>query len=191
MEGLAYRVVPYEMQGDMFGSSGMNSDIMYENLVNKFRWGGVENKNLYLDENVLRMLGNFRSTFARLSLQLIAENKPDSARKALNKCLQVIPDEVVPFNVYNILLVEAFYKLGDFEKANAVVNKIKSNVYNDMNYFVSLGKKYSSYLIYEKRIAFYTMDELRRLGETYNQPELKKEMDQRLSEYSSALNIAM
>jgi tetratricopeptide (TPR) repeat protein len=175
----------------MFGSSGMNSDIMYENLVNKFRWGGVENKNLYLDENVLRMLGNFRSTFARLSLQLIAENKPDSARKALNKCLQVIPDEVVPFNVYNILLVEAYYKLGDYEKANAVVNKIKSNVYNDMNYFVSLGKKYSSYLIYEKRIAFYTMDELRRLGETYNQPELKKEMDQRLSEYSSALNIAM
>ena len=66
----------------------------------------------------LRMLGNFRSTFARLALQLISENKPDSARKALDKCLEVIPDKVVPFNVYNILLVEAYYQLGDTEKAN-------------------------------------------------------------------------
>ena len=58
-----------------------------------------------------------------------------------------------------------------------------------MDYFVSLGKKYNIYLMYEKRVAFYTLDELRRLAHTYNQPELKKEMEQKLQEYASALNI--
>lgn len=189
MEGLAYRIVPFASTGDMFGRGTINSEIMYDNMVNKFRWGGVTNPGVYLDENVLRMLANFRSTFARLSLQLIRENKTDSARKALEKCLEVIPDQVVPFNVYNILLVESYYKLNDAGMANKIAATMKSNVYNDMNYFVSLGKKYNSYLMYEKRVAFYTLDELRKLADTYNQPELKKEMEQKIQEYSTSLNI--
>jgi hypothetical protein len=45
--------------------------------------------------------------------------------------------------------------------------------------------------MYEKRIAFYTLDELRRMGTTYNQPELKTEMEQKIQEYASALSLAM
>jgi len=191
MEGLGYRIVPYTAEGDIFGPSGMNTAVMYENLVNKFRWGGVDNPNVYLDENVLRMLGNFRSTFARLALQLISENKPDSARKTLEKCLQVIPDRVIPYNVYNILIVEAYYRLGDIDKANEIITILKGNVYADMKYYISLGRKYASYLLYEKRVAFYTLDEMRRLAEAYNQPDLKKEMEQKLQEYSASMNVGM
>jgi hypothetical protein len=189
MEGLAYRIVPFASEGDMFGRGTINTDAMYNNMVNKFKWGGVDNPKVYLDENVLRMLGNFRSTFARLALQLVRENKPDSARKALEKCLEVIPDRVVPFNVYNVLIVEAYFKLNDPAAALKIAGIMKANVYNDMKYFVSLGKKYGSYLIYEKRVAFYTLDELRRLADTYKQPELKKEMDLKIQEYSNAMNI--
>jgi hypothetical protein len=191
MEGLAYRIVPFASTGDIFGRGGINTDTMYNNMVNKFKWGGVDNPNVYLDENVIRMLGNFRSTFARLATQLINENKPDSARKALDKCMAVIPDRAVPFNVYNILLIEAYYRLGDMETANKMTVTLKKNVYQDMDYFISLGKKYSSYLMYEKRVAFYSLTELARLGQTYNQPELKKEMDQKIQEFSGALNIGM
>lgn len=191
MEGLAYRIVPFTSTGDIFGRGGINTDVMYDNMINKFRWGGVENPGLYLDENVLRMLGNFRSSFARLALQLISENKNDSARKALDKCLEVIPDNIVPFNVYNILLVEAYYQLGDIEKANQIVEGIKKNVYQDMDYYGSLGRKYMTYLMYEKRIAFYTLDEIRRMATTYNQPELKAEMEQKIQDYAGILNISI
>jgi hypothetical protein len=191
MEGLAYRIVPFASSGDMFGRGGINTDIMYDNMVNKFKWGGVANPKVYLDENTIRMLGNFRSTFARLAIQLVNENKKDSARKALDRCMEVIPDKVVPFNVYNILLIEAYYRLGDMETANKMAATLKKNIYQDMNYFISLGKKYSSYLMYEKRVAFYSLTELARLGETYSQPELKKEMDQKLQEFSNALNLGM
>jgi predicted Zn-dependent protease len=189
MEGLAYRVVPFTSTGDIFGRGGINTTAMFDNMVNKFRWGGVENPDLYLDENVLRMLGNFRSSFARLALQLIQEQKPDSARIALEKCLEVIPDKVVPFNVYNILLAEAYYQLGDQEKANLVVNGIKGNTYEDLDYYASLGKKYANYLMYEKRIAFYTLDELRRMATTYKQPELQAELENKIQEYANVLNI--
>ncbi len=83
------------------------------------------------------------------------KNKKDSARKALDRCMEVIPDKVVPFNVYNRLLIEAYYRLGEVDTANKMAATLKENIYQDMNYFVSLGKKYSSYLTFEKRVAFF------------------------------------
>ncbi len=191
MEGLAYRIVPFASEGDIYSKGSINTDVMYDNMMNKFRWGGVENPKVYIDENVMRMLGNFRSTFARLALQLIAENKLDSARKTLDKCLQVIPDKSVPYNIYNLMLIEGYYKLGDMEKANSMVNSVKNSVYQDMAYFISLGKKYNDFLIYEKRVAFYSLDEIRRMATNYNQPELAKEMEQKIREYASAMSIPM
>jgi hypothetical protein len=191
MEGLAYRVVPFASEGDMFGRGGINSDVMFDNMVNKFRWGGINNPGVYLDENVLRMLGNFRSSFARLALELIAENKKDSARVTIEKCLEVIPDKVVPYNIYNVLLVEAYYQLGDTAKAIAMSKDIVTNVYQDMDYFLSLGRKYNEYLMYEKRVAFYTLDEIRRMANAYKQPELEKEMEQKLQDYAGRLSVGL
>jgi hypothetical protein len=191
MEGLAYRIVPFASQGDMFGRGGINSEKMYDNMVNKFKWGGVENPDVYLDENIVRMLGNFRSSFARLAMQLIAENKRDMARKALDRCLEVIPEKSVPFNVYNLLLIEAYYQLGDIEKANSIANAVKNNVYQDMNYFMSLGPKYKSYLVYEKRIAFYSLEEIRKMASTYKQTELEKEMEEKLQQFAGSMYIPM
>jgi hypothetical protein len=59
-----------------------------------------------------------------------------------------------------------------------------------MNYYISLGSKYNNYLMYEKRIAFYTLDELRRMATTYKQEELRKEAEQKIQEYAGALNIS-
>ncbi|MBN1144620.1 MAG: DUF2723 domain-containing protein [Bacteroidales bacterium] len=191
MEGLAYRVVPYASEGDMFGRGGINSDVMFDNMVNKFRWGGINSPDVYLDENVLRMLGNFRSSFARLALQLIAENKKDSARTTIEKCLEVIPDKIVPYNIYNVLLVEAYYQLGDTAKAVTMSKDIVANVYQDMNYFLSLGSKYNEYLMYEKRVAFYTLDEIRRMANVYKQPELEQEMEQKLQDYAGRLSVGL
>jgi hypothetical protein len=193
MEGLAYRIVPVESpeESDFFGRGGINTDVMYDNLVNKFRWGGVDNPDVYLDENVVRMLGNFRNTFSRLALQLIKENKRDSAGKALDKCLQVIPETSMPFDMYNILTAEAYLMLGNNDKANMLISGIRKNTYRNLDYYASLGNKYYSYLVYEKQVAFYTLDELRRLATTYNLKELQTEMEQALQKYANALSISM
>jgi hypothetical protein len=191
MEGLAYRIVPYASEGDMFSRSGINTDAMYDNMVNKFRWGGIENPDVYLDENITRMLGNFRNSFARLAMQLIAENKLDSARKTLDRSLEVIPDEVVPYNIYNLLMMQGYYQLGDTLKANTIAEKIKNNVYQEMAYFISLGRKYDNVLMYEKRVAFYSLDEIRRMATEYKQAALAIEMEQKLQEFANELSIPM
>jgi hypothetical protein len=191
MQGLAYRLVPVVHNGNFFGQSGVNADIMFDKLVNQFRWGGIGKEDLYLDENVMRMLGNFRSGFAQLADALIRQNKMDSARIALDKCIEVIPDTVVPYNVYNVLIVEGYYRIGDKDKALMLAEKIRDNVYDDLDYYASLGPGYENYLLYEKQLAFYTLNELRGMATTYGQNDFGDKMWSRMTEYATKLNISL
>jgi hypothetical protein len=191
MQGLAYRLVPVVHTGNFFGQSGVNADIMFDKLVNQFRWGGIGKEDLYLDENVMRMLGNFRSGFAQLADALIRQNKIDSARIALDKCIEVIPDTVVPYNVYNVLIVEGYYRIGDKDQALMLAEKIRDNVYDDLDYYESLGPGYENYLLYEKQLAFYTLNELRGMATTYGQNDFGDKMWSRMTEYAAKLNISL
>ncbi len=191
MEGLAYRIVPVPTQGDGFGKGGINTDVMFENMVHKFKWGGIEKPGIYLDENVVRMLGNYRSSFARLALQLISEGKTDSAKQTLDRCAEAIPESAVPYSGYNLLMVEAYFQAGEMEKGMQIVNSIKTSVYQDMIYFRSLGSKFNNSLIFDKQLAFYTLNQLKEIAKQYKLPELEKETDEKLQEYARSVYFPM
>ena len=81
LEGLAYRFVPYIAQSTDGQTGEIATDIMFENLVNKFKWGNMQDTSIYLDETNMRMTMNFRNNFARLADALIKKKnlkKPKS-----------------------------------------------------------------------------------------------------------------
>ena len=82
-------------------------------------WGGMDNANIYMDENNIRMTMNLRNNFARLADQLISEGQKEKAIKALDKCMQVMPEKIIPYNFFMLPVAEAYYKAGETEKANA------------------------------------------------------------------------
>jgi predicted negative regulator of RcsB-dependent stress response len=61
---------------------------MYDNVVNKFRWGNMNDERVYLNENNLRMTMNFRNNFARLATALLEQGKKAEARKAYEEALK-------------------------------------------------------------------------------------------------------
>ena len=69
---------------------------MFQNLMHEFRWGNIDDPDVYLDENNRRMLTNFRYTFASLAGALIGENKIDSARQVLDKGMELMSNRVYP-----------------------------------------------------------------------------------------------
>ena len=119
IHGLAYRVVPVKSVTEAGQIGSIDTDIMYNNMINVFKWGGIEeNEDIYLDENNLRMLTNFRNNFARLADDLIAKGKTDSARVVLDRCTELMPNEKVPYNYFNLPIAETYYRLNEIEKGN-------------------------------------------------------------------------
>ncbi len=86
--GLAYEVSPIRQAGYDGYSPGIDTDRMYDNVVNKFRWGGLDATksadDIYLDETVRRMVTTNRSAMLDLATALYnegvaAELRADSA----------------------------------------------------------------------------------------------------------------
>jgi hypothetical protein len=142
LEGMTYRLVPIYTKGDPFELGHINTKIMYDNMMNKFKWGGIEKEGVYLDENNTRMLMGLKNNFSRLAAQLLIEGKKDSAIKVLDRCEQLMPDKRVPYNYFNIFLADDYYKAGQKEKADKMIEAIADKTIENLRYILSLPTKY-------------------------------------------------
>ena len=115
LEGLAYRLVPikYPESGDPNKIGGVETDLMYENVMNKWCWGGMDDveSGIYMDENNRRMVTNIRYQMANLSDALIEENDPVRALTILDETIRVTPEENVPYSRVLMPIAEGYMKL--------------------------------------------------------------------------------
>jgi len=139
LEGLTYHIVPIvnkeQTEGGSYGR--INTDILYDNLMNKFKWGNMDKHGVYLDETILRQTKNFRNVFYRLAMKLVAEGKKDMAIKALDKAMAVMPKENVPYDVFVIRLCEAYYSAGATSKASAILGDMMNDCAAKYKYYAS------------------------------------------------------
>lgn len=134
LEGLAYRIVPMQKPGGY-----VETDIMYDNMMHKFRWGNISNPHIYLDENNMRMCKTFRLMFYRLVDALVNEGKKDKALKALDYCMKVIPGYTVPHDYTSAYLAQEYYILGQNQKGDALMDEVAKGSVQGMNWFASLS----------------------------------------------------
>ncbi|NDV57609.1 protein O-mannosyl-transferase family [Bacteroides sp. 519] len=139
-EGLAYRFTPFDTKA--LGET-IDSERMYNNLMTKFKFGGIDKPGIYIDENVLRMCYTHRRLFAQLVDQLLKEGKNDKALAALNYCEQMIPGFNVPYDYQNgaINIGTAYYKLGEKEKADKILDYMANKASEYIIWYLSLNDR--------------------------------------------------
>ena len=183
VEGMAYRIVPIETGPSDLSLGRIETRIMYDNMMNKFKWGNVTDPDVYLNENNRRMLSNLRNSFGRLGLALIAEGKMDSARIVLDQCMEIVPNDRVPFNFWAVALADAYYKLGDTEKANQIVEQISVIFEEELTYYFSIRRKYRVRLMSDIQLALHVYQEMVRLTGEFNQTELNTVLNEKFAEF--------
>jgi hypothetical protein len=132
-EGIAYRIVPIKKEG-----GSVNTAVMYDNMMHKFRWGNIQNPKVYLDENILRMCSTFRMQFSSLVEALINENKKDSALKVLDYAFKVIPSRTVHNDYFSSFLGGAYYELGQFAKGDAILSDVAESSIKNLTWYAGL-----------------------------------------------------
>lgn len=138
-EGFASRLVPLTNNN---GNSTyyIDTDIMYDNLMNKYTWGRMEADDVYLDEfciRTIRIVG-VREMFNQLAVMLISENKIDSAVKVLDRCQQILPVKKIPQDYYTIQTAEFYYLAKQIDKANKILEEYAGELLDELDYFNSL-----------------------------------------------------
>lgn len=176
-EGLTYRIVPFDVNET---GQQVQTDIMFDNMVNKFVWGGVDNPKVYLDENTTRMTKTYRFMFTSLANALIREGKNGKAIEALDHCQKVIPPQSVRYDYSGLQFADAYRQAGANDKAIEVYEQVIDNYMRSLNWYFRLdaGKFRSVYPQVRESMEF-----VQHILAVYQQikPEL---MDKYLTEYS-------
>ena len=186
LDGLAYQLVPVETQSERFYIGEADADVMYENLMNKFKWGGIGERDIYLDENNIRMFSNMRSNFGRLAEKLIDEGKKDSAIMVLNRCMELFPEETIPFNNTMLTVISAYYHAGNMEKGTQLAERLSNIMTEELDYYMGLSPKFKTGprdINREIQTGLYVLQELYTITSKNNQSEVSKQIEQQFMKY--------
>ena len=188
-EGLADRITPFNTK-----KSGRTVDTekMYDNMMNRFRYGGLDNPNFYLDETVSRMCYTHRRMFAQLATQLMAEGKTDKANKLVHKAEQALPPTTLPhsFAGGSLDLARVWAQLGDKKQSEAIALPVAQTACEYVEWYMSMPDRM---LVREEQDCMYYLYQLHRSAEVLQAAGSVKagEMMKKLDSYNRVLQTRL
>ncbi len=165
LEGLAYRLVPYSVSSPDMQTGVVNTEKMYNRLMNQFKWGGLNNPKLYFDETNTRMVMNFRNNYSRLAGSLFQKGESEKAVAVLDRCMNQFPAEVVMLNYFSLPIIDLYYKLGEIKKGNEVLATMIDNQLTKIKYLKEFDS--GSGVKQELQITSQILGNLDRILKTY------------------------
>jgi len=176
-EGFASRLIP--IQNASSSSQFIDTDILYDNVMNKYTWGRIQEKDVHVDEftiRTIRIIG-VRDMFNQLALELIREKKNTKALKVLDKCQEVLPSNKIPYDYYAIQTVEAYYIINAFDKGNAILKDWANECLDELEYYNSLEPRFKPLVNEQESRSFTLLNMIIELAKKYNQTTLMNEIN--------------
>jgi hypothetical protein len=176
MEGLTYRLLPIR-KPDTLREELVNTDLAMKNYMENFAFRGMNDSNVYLDEEYRRFTSNHRSALNSIALALLDENRMEDAAKLLNFGLTTIPDKAVPYDLSSGQSVPLFFEVGEDEKALEIVDKISKRSLDMIEFYSKNELGYDRDLLMSIEMTKYFIPLLEERGYTEKSLELKKRLE--------------
>ncbi len=149
LDGWAYKLTPVNTKYNSPYSGALraknaeiNTEVMYDNVMNKFKFGGLNTKKLYLEPSSLGMCYKMRWDMVSLAGALRSEGKTDKAKAVIDKCWEEIPSYNVPYSLLDAYeLLDLLIKLGMNDRAIELMNELHNKAKQDLPYYLSFGIK--------------------------------------------------
>ncbi len=184
LEGFAYRLVPYKAEVPQGFMGSVIADSLYNKVMNVFRYGNIKDPKFNVSHYVERTVAvmNIRGLFHRAALALYEENKKDSAKAVLDKCLEELPDNQIAFDYFMIPIIQDYYNIGDTTTGDSVAILTAKNYIEELEYFNQFtGEKYQG-LGNEPQIAISVLQNISVIAEQYGRKKVVDYIQQPLME---------
>lgn len=179
LDGLSYRLVPIKTPGDYRTVGRIDTDYLYENMMNVFRYGNVKDPRVNTDYYVRY---NFSATrvvnnFARLAMELVKEGKPEKAIEVMDRALEEVPFSQMGYEIQQVMAVtEAYYMAGAHDKANAVFDAFINDIKQRLLYFSQFKGRKAALISDEVRFNLRDMSFMYEIARRNGEPERANEL---------------
>jgi len=188
-EGLAYRFVPIKTEPEGLNRGRVDVNILYDNVMNKFVWGNVNDPDVFLDDYNKKEIKiiQARYMFARLAQELILNDENDKANEVLDKMFELFPDSRMPLTYDSFPAASLYYQTGEIEKGNELIGLMADNSFEMLEYYISLPARLANSIQAEQNREMSHLQNLLIVTRRYEQTELNKQIDDRLERLISRL----
>jgi hypothetical protein len=180
LEGFAYRLVPIKSASiGRYEAGRVESDLLYENLMNKFHWDGMNDPDVYLDDFHVRTTSivRIRNRFIQLAEELISQHDTARAVQVLDRCIELTPDNKIPYDHTIIQIVNAYYKCNQIDKANRLARKLGDLCNEKISYYLDQKQGFISSINDQIVYNFQILQNMTMICNNFNQNRLSARLD--------------
>ena len=184
-EGLANRITPFTTNAP--GAKNFDTEKTFNNVMNKFKFGGVDTPGIYLDETVTRMCYTHRRLLSTLALKLVQEGKEDKAKQVLDKAEKCLPDYNIPHDYQSgsLDLARSYALTGQSKKAQQVIDAMWKKAMQYLQYYCSLNTSQFNLSQQDSIIHLYIMQQILQVEDLFD----KKKADEMDKQLQAIMNL--
>lgn len=141
MEGMAFRLVPEKRSAN---DEFIEPNILKANLTEAvgyskdyqpgFKFRGLNDPNIFLDDNHKRMVQNYRNAFLRLTLYYLGKGQNELAVNTLNTMDEKLPNKLIPMDFGLLYEISNLYlRAGAMDKYNLFASDVEKQAVAKLN----------------------------------------------------------
>ncbi|MFI5139177.1 MAG: DUF2723 domain-containing protein [Sphingobacteriales bacterium] len=189
-EGFVYHLIPFkpDTSADK-GDVKTNSLVMYDNVVNKFKFGNFKNAKNLDNVSTTMFYPDMLATFHELAEGLIKDGHRDLALKAIHKFDEQMPDinPDIDTAAQKFFMAQTAYKLDDLKLANKYVKSIDNFIAGQLDYNYAMLQKNNMEAMDQRTVQFgvQLLSGLADTTKNYHQQDLSLQLQAQLKDYES------
>ncbi|MCF0188934.1 MAG: DUF2723 domain-containing protein [Bacteroidaceae bacterium] len=143
-EGLAHRITPFNTK-----KSGRTIDVdkMYDNVMHRFKFGGLDRPGLYIDETVMRMCWTHRRLCCSLAMELLRQGDKKRALEVAEKSIREMHPSNVPYtpSSFSSDLGYVLMACGKNAEGEDILEEVAAYCFEYIDYYLTLsGSRFES-----------------------------------------------
>ncbi len=131
-EGMTYRLLPIQRPIGM--REMVNTDEMYDNVMNKMQFRGLDNPKANLNEDYRGFAQNHRSAITTLADALVQEGDSTRAKEVLDFGMTVMPRESLPFDPSSLGFAQGYFDIGEIDRGTELALAIAEQFNEELTY---------------------------------------------------------
>lgn len=142
LEGLGLRLYPSrgnsESSYGIIGNGNVESNKIYDRVINKFKWGGFDSKDLFVDDSFGPSVQSHQLVIRRAAFDLIRKGENEKAIDLIDQYFEGFPSFNFPYDYRAYYMIEGYIAAGSYERAKEHLGILARETADRLNYFSSL-----------------------------------------------------
>jgi len=192
LEGLALRLVPKKNSGDsrlgIIGKGTVDPDKVYDNVMNKFRWGNFDKYDLFVDRSYLPSVQSHRLIMLRACEDLLKKGDRTKAGELAKKYFESFPPMNFPLDEQSIPMLKILINGGQTEVAKPLIMNLATETKQYLDFMDPMTvseMRDNGWLDKYAYLISRTKDETIRMAGGVGDDALKQEVSDMLSGYEA------